>query len=178
MLIQPYGDTLGDGATQLSFTLPVRHSARAVEAARQLVLKMGFHDCQIVHSAPLSAEFSFFVAYGKTAAAVDPEKVHVEEVAEENMTFDEVTTFIREHLGRKIIAVVVHRQMPHTRWHDAVFNMKGYNHHNGLVRYPMVEPTTWAPQSHQRTSSPGPVQLNADAILVSQVVTQKERTFT
>lgn len=175
MLIQPYGDTLGDGAMQLSFTLPVRHSARAVEAARQLVLKMGCHDCQIVHSTPLSAEFTFFVAYAKTSVAIDPEKVHVEELAETNMTFDEVNDFIREHLGRKIIAVGACTGFDaHTVGIDAIMNMKGYNHHYGLERYPMVEAHNLGAQVPNEMLIARARQLNADAILVSQVVTQKD----
>ncbi len=175
MLIQPYGDTLGDGAVQLSFTLPVRHSARAVEAARQLVLKMGFHDCQIVHSAPLSDEFSFFVAYGKTSVAVDPDKVQVDELAQENMSFGEVNDFIREHIGRKIVVVGACTGFDaHTVGIDAIMNMKGYNHHYGLERYPMVEAHNLGAQVSNETLIAKARQLSADAILVSQVVTQKD----
>ncbi|MCK7486284.1 MAG: hypothetical protein MZU97_12565 [Bacillus subtilis] len=67
-IVRPYGDTLDDGKVQLSFTLPVPDGAKGREAARQLVLRWGFKDCDVVHSAPLSAGFSFYVAYGKTEA--------------------------------------------------------------------------------------------------------------
>ena len=46
-MIKPYGDTLNDGKVQLSFTLPVPWSEAADEAARQLVVKMGFADVQV-----------------------------------------------------------------------------------------------------------------------------------
>jgi beta-lysine 5,6-aminomutase beta subunit len=36
--LKPYGDTTDDGALQLSFTLPVEPSARAREAATQLLI--------------------------------------------------------------------------------------------------------------------------------------------
>ncbi|WP_375222337.1 OAM dimerization domain-containing protein, partial [Symbiobacterium thermophilum] len=39
-VVLPYGDTTGDGAVQLSFTLPVPAGSLAREAARQLCLKM------------------------------------------------------------------------------------------------------------------------------------------
>ena len=42
MLVKPYGDTLDDGAVQLSFTLPLENSSRTREAARQFALKLGF----------------------------------------------------------------------------------------------------------------------------------------
>jgi beta-lysine 5,6-aminomutase beta subunit len=41
MIIKPYGDTLNDGAVQLSFTLPVENSPKAEEAARLFVKKLG-----------------------------------------------------------------------------------------------------------------------------------------
>ena len=39
--IKPYGDTMNDGKTQLSFTLPVPAGDEAIEAAKQLMKKMG-----------------------------------------------------------------------------------------------------------------------------------------
>ncbi len=78
-VIRPYGDTMDDGKVQLSFTLPVPDGARGREAARKLVLGWGFKDCEVVHSAPLSAEYSFYVAYGKTEASVDYDAVVADE---------------------------------------------------------------------------------------------------
>ena len=40
--VKPYGDTMNDGKTQLSFTLPVPCGDEAVEAAKQLMKKMGY----------------------------------------------------------------------------------------------------------------------------------------
>ena len=40
MLVKPYGDSINDGAVQLSFTLPIPNNAGAAEVARQLALKM------------------------------------------------------------------------------------------------------------------------------------------
>ena len=36
--IKPYGDTMNDGKTQLSFTLPVPAGDEAIEAAKQLMI--------------------------------------------------------------------------------------------------------------------------------------------
>ena len=63
-IVKSYGDTLNDGAIQLSFTLPVPFGGKAKEAARLFVQKMGFKRVDIVHAAPLSDEFTFFTAYG------------------------------------------------------------------------------------------------------------------
>ena len=47
--IKPYGDTMNDGKTQLSFTLPVPAGDEAIEAAKQLMKKMGFENPQAVY---------------------------------------------------------------------------------------------------------------------------------
>jgi len=60
MMIKAYGDTLGDGAVQLSFTLPVAAGPKADEAARLYTGKLGFDECEVVHSNPLSDDFTFF----------------------------------------------------------------------------------------------------------------------
>ena len=62
MIVKPYGDTINDGAVQLSFTLPIKESEQSREAARQLVRKWGFSECEIVHAQPLSDEFTFYIA--------------------------------------------------------------------------------------------------------------------
>jgi beta-lysine 5,6-aminomutase beta subunit len=174
MMILPYGDTLNDGAVQLSFTLPIKHSARAMEAARQLVLKLGFNECQIVHASPLAEEFTFFVAYGKTAVGIDPAKVHVEELEEDHMSFNDINDYIRTKIDRKIVVIGACTGFDaHTVGIDAIMNMKGYNHHFGLERYPMIEAHNLGAQVSNETLIAKARQLNADAILISQVVTQK-----
>ena len=47
--IKPYGDTMNDGKSQLSFTLPVPAGDEAIEAAKQLMKKMGFENPQAVY---------------------------------------------------------------------------------------------------------------------------------
>ena len=47
--IKPYGDTMNDGKTQLSFTLPVPAGEEAVEAAKQLLRQMGFETPLVVY---------------------------------------------------------------------------------------------------------------------------------
>ena len=46
-IIRPYGDRLDDGIAQTAFVLPVPPSARAKEAARELMHKMGYIDTKI-----------------------------------------------------------------------------------------------------------------------------------
>ena len=51
--LKPYGDTMNDGKVQLSFTLPVPDSEVAVEAARQLAMKMGLVEPTVSHHASM-----------------------------------------------------------------------------------------------------------------------------
>lgn len=174
MMIKPYGDTLNDGAVQLSFTLPVENSAKAREAARLYVRKLGFEECEIVHSSKLSDDFTFFVAYGKTSIAIDYDLVQVHEV-EKTMDFYQVNDFIREHIGRKIVVVgACTGSDAHTVGIDAIMNMKGYEQHYGLERYPMIEAFNLGAQVENEALLEFAKKNNADALLVSQVVTQKE----
>jgi len=176
MLVKPYGDTMDDGAVQLSFTLPVADSPRAREAARQFVLGLGFFACEIVHVEPLDGAFTMFIAYGRTEHAVDPDAVVLDEgAAEECMTFDEVNAFIEKNIGRKVVVVGACTGFDaHTVGIDAIMNMKGYNHHFGLERYPMVEAHNLGAQVTNERLIEYAVEVGADALLVSQVVTQKD----
>ncbi|MHC4915837.1 MAG: lysine 5,6-aminomutase subunit beta [Planctomycetota bacterium] len=176
MFVKPYGDTLNDGAVQLSFTLPAPDSARAREAARQLVLQMGFHECDVVHSARLSEGFTFFVVYGRTEGAVDIDAIEVEETpAGEEVSMDEVNDFVRREIGRKVVVVgACTGSDAHTVGIDAIMNMKGYNHHYGLERYGEFRALNMGAQVPNEKLIAEAVKENADAILVSQVVTQKD----
>jgi beta-lysine 5,6-aminomutase beta subunit len=160
----------------LSFTLPVRHGARANEAARHFVIKLGFKQADIVHAEPLSDEFTFFVAYGKTEVGIDYDKIHVEQdVQADHMTMDEINAFIKKKIKRKVVIVGACTGFDaHTVGIDAIMNMKGYNHHFGLERYPMVEAINLGAQVSNEKLIDVARRKKADAILVSQVVTQKD----
>ncbi|MBP7265048.1 MAG: cobalamin-dependent protein [Spirochaetia bacterium] len=175
-VIRPYGDTMDDGKVQLSFTLPVPDGARGREAARKLVLSFGFRDCEVVHSAPLSAEFSFYVVYGKTEAQIDYDSVEADEATSEaSMSMDEVNEFIRREIGRKVVVVGACTGFDaHTVGIDAIMNMKGYNHHFGLERYSDMDAYNLGAQVPNEKLIEFALKVNADAILVSQVVTQKD----
>ena len=174
MMIRPYGDTLNDGAIQMSFTLPVEHSVRANEAAIVYAHKLGFTSVEVVHSHPLSSGFSFFVVYGKTDVSIDFDKIVVEEV-ETSMDFYEVNEFIKQHIRRKIVVIgACTGTDAHTVGIDAILNMKGFNQHYGLERYPLIEAHNLGAQVDNEKLVNQAVKLKADAILVSQIVTQKE----
>ena len=175
-IVRPYGDTLDDGKVQLSFTLPVPDGAKGREAARLLVLSWGFKDCDIVSSASVSDDFSFYVAYAKTEIGVDYDAATADEATgEESMNMDEVCAFIKEKIGRKVSIVGACTGFDaHTVGIDAIMNRKGYNHHYGLERYPQIEAHNLGAQVPNEKLIDYAVKVNADAILVSQIVTQKD----
>lgn len=174
MMIKPYGDTMDDGAIQLSFTLPVSHSPKADEAALQYTKKLGFYEVEIVHSNALSNEFTFFVVYGKTKVSIDYDKVEVEEL-EKSMDFYAVNKYIENNIKRPVVIVgACTGTDAHTVGIDSIMNMKGFDQHYGLERYPMVTALNMGAQVPNEELIEKAVAMHADAILVSQVVTQKE----
>jgi len=175
-MIKAYGDTLNDGKIQLSFTLPVAHSEKAREGAKQYVLKLGFTECEIVYSCALADEFSFFIVYAVANVVIDYESVKaVTAVDDEGMDFYEVNDFIRTRIGRKITVVgACTGTDAHTVGIDAIMNMKGYNHHYGLERYQYIDAHNLGAQVPNEKLIEYSIKVNADAILVSQVVTQKD----
>jgi len=175
-VVRPYGDTMDDGKVQLSFTLPVPDGAKGREAARKLVLSWGFKDCEVVHSSPLSSEFSMYVAYGKTESSIDYDSVVADEAsADASMDMDGVNEYIRQNIGRKVVIVGACTGFDaHTVGIDAIMNMKGYNHHFGLERYPEMEAFNLGAQVPNERLIEYALKVKADAILISQVVTQKD----
>jgi len=62
----------------------------------------------------------------------------------------------------------------HTVGIDAIMNMKGFDQHYGLERYPMIDAFNLGAQIPNEDLIKKAVELKADAILISQIVTQKE----
>ena len=172
--IKPYGDTLNDGKVQVSFTLPVEDGDQAVEAAKLLAKKMGLEDPLVAHHKALDKEFTFFVVYGSVGHSVNYEDIHVEAVGGEVLSMEEVSAFIKEHIGRKIRVLGASTGTDaHTVGIDAIMNMKGFAGHYGLERYEMLEALNMGSQVTNEEFVEKALALNADVLLVSQTVTQK-----
>ena len=173
--LRPYGDTMNDGKVQLSFTLPVKDGDQGIEAAKQLVKKMGFADPSVVYHTALDNDFSFYVMYGNTSHAVDYTTIKVKPINEIVMDMEQVNRFIEERIGRKIVVVGASTGTDaHTVGIDAIFNRKGFGGHYGLERYEMIEAYNMGSQVPNEEFIKKAKELNADAILVSQTVTQKD----
>jgi beta-lysine 5,6-aminomutase beta subunit len=173
-LVRPYGDTLGDGKVQLSFTLPVEWSETADEAARQLVVKMGFQDVAVAEGRRIATGFSFFVVYGSSPAGIDLATIDACSVATHELSLDEVDTLVRSRLGRKIrVAGACIGTDAHTVGIDAILNMKGYGGDYGLERYKAFETFNLGSQIAVEDLVRFAKEKAIDAVLASQIVTQK-----
>lgn len=173
--VKPYGDTMNDGKVQLSFTLPVPAGDEAVEAAKQLLRSMGFEDVQVVFYRELTPGFTFFNCYGSTSLAVDYSTIYVPKVESTVMDMHETDEYIREHIGRHLVVVGASTGTDaHTVGIDAIMNMKGYAGHYGLERYEMIDACNLGSQVPNEEFLARALELGADALLVSQTVTQKD----
>jgi beta-lysine 5,6-aminomutase beta subunit len=173
-VIKPYGDTLDDGKVQLSFTLPVPWSEAADEAARQLVVKMGFGDVQVAEGRAIAENFSFFVVYAATPQAIDFESLAVPSVKTHKMSMEEIDALLEERVGRKVrVAGACIGTDAHTVGIDAILNMKGYQGDYGLERYKMFETFNLGSQVSVEDLVRFTKEKKIDALLASQVVTQK-----
>jgi beta-lysine 5,6-aminomutase beta subunit len=173
-LVKPYGDTINDGKVQLSFTLPIPWSEAADEAARQLVVKMGFSDVQVVEGRSIATGFSFFVVYASTPHAIDFSTITAPSAKTHAMTMEEIDALITERIGRKVrVAGACIGTDAHTVGIDAILNMKGYKGDYGLERYKMFETYNLGSQVSVEELVRFAKEKQIDALLASQVVTQK-----
>jgi beta-lysine 5,6-aminomutase beta subunit len=173
-LVKPYGDTLDDGAMQLSFTLPIEWSEAADESARQLVAKMGFTDVAVVEGRKIAGGFSFFVVYARTPVAIDVSTIAAPSATRDVLDMDAVDALIRLRVGRKIrVAGACIGTDAHTVGIDAILNMKGYKGDYGLERYHEFEVFNLGAQIAVEELVRFAQDRRIDALLVSQVVTQK-----
>lgn len=172
--LKPYGDTMDDGKIQLSFTLPVPASPEAHEAAKRLALQMGLHEPSVVSMEAVGSTMSFFVVYAACTQGVDFTTIQVPRSEYEAMDMHDIDELIETRIGRKLKLIgACTGTDAHTVGIDAIMNMKGYNGHYGLERYKMIDAINMGAQVPNEVLVAKAIEENADAILVSQVVTQK-----
>lgn len=174
-IIRPYGDATGDGLVQVSFTLPTGHDKRAEGAALQLAAKMGLEPAMVVHAKPMGPHFTFFVVYGRCSHLVDLDKVVVMEREFPLLSPKEASAAVKRSLHRPLVVIgACIGTDAHTVGIDAILNIKGFAGEKGLEAYSNVEVHNLGAQ----VSVPDLVEraqtLKADAVLVSQVVTQRD----
>ena len=173
--IKPYGDTMNDGKCQISFTLPIEDGDKAIQAAIELAKKMGIEDPTVVLHQSLDENYTFFIVYGELLHSVDITKIKIESIEVESMTMEEINQFIIEKIKRKLIVIgATTGTDAHTVGIDAIMNMKGFAGHYGLERYDMIEAYNLGSQVTNEEFIKRAIELEADVLLVSQTVTQKD----
>jgi beta-lysine 5,6-aminomutase beta subunit len=179
-MIRPYGDTTGDGRVQLSLTLPVpfgTETERAVAegAALQLAAKMGLDPAMVVHAKGMGPSFTFFVVYGRVSHFVDLSAVTVASREFPVLSAAEVNMRIRSALGRKLVVVgATIGTDAHTVGIDAILNVKGHAGEKGLEYYREIRVVNMGSQVLVPDLVERARVEHADAVLVSQVVTQRD----
>ncbi|WP_301800689.1 OAM dimerization domain-containing protein [Nocardioides sp. ChNu-153] len=173
--VLPYGDTTGDGMVQLSFTLPLPHDKVAEGAAEQLAAKMGMDPAMVVHARPVGDGFTFFVVYGRVRHVVDTARVEVVERDYPLLGPKEANLAIRETLQRRLVVVgACIGTDAHTVGIDAILNVKGFAGEKGLEYYREIKVVNLGAQVAVPALVAAAVAEQADAVLVSQVVTQRD----
>jgi beta-lysine 5,6-aminomutase beta subunit len=178
-IVRPYGDTTGDGMVQMSFTLPVPHDKRSEGAALQLAAKMGMAPAMLVHAKAMGPDFSFFVVYGAVNHLVDLSTVQVLEREYPLLSPKDINAAIKSRLRRKLVVVgACIGTDAHTVGIDAILNIKGFAGEKGLEYYRELDVVNLGaqvlvPELVERSRAAG-----ADAVLVSQVVTQRDAHLT
>jgi len=174
-ILRPYGDTTGDGMVQVSFTLPMAHSKLAEGAAAQLAAKMGMDPALVVHAKPMGPDFTFFVVYGRVNHLVDTSLVEVVERDYPLLTPKEANAAIKRALRRRLVVVGgCIGTDAHTVGIDAILNIKGFAGEKGLEYYREIRVVNLGAQVLVPELVAQARAERADAVLVSQVVTQKD----
>jgi beta-lysine 5,6-aminomutase beta subunit len=174
-VVRPYGDRCDDGVVQLSFVLPVPAGERAREAAAEVARKMGMDQVHVAAMEPAADRYTFFVVYGRTSVSVDYGKLSVPEVVVRKKGFDELNAYALQEVGRRIVVLgACTGSDAHAVGIDAIMNMKGFSGDYGLERYACFDAKNLGAQVENASLARLCAERRADAILVSQVVTQRD----
>jgi beta-lysine 5,6-aminomutase beta subunit len=174
-VVRPYGDTTDDGMIQCSFTLPIPHDSRAEAAAAALARKMGMDPVNVVHARAVGPQFTFFIVYGRVRHGVDLAEIPVPRRDFPLLTASEVNRVVRAHLHRKLVVVgACIGTDAHTVGIDAILNIKGFAGEKGLEYYRELAVHNLGAQVEIDDLVTAARSCAADAVLVSQVVTQRD----
>lgn len=173
--LKPYGDTMNDGKIQMSFTLPIRNDEKGQEAARQLARKMGLSDPLVAEAITIDKAYTMYVIYGSVNFAIDYTSIHVKTVDTTVFNRKEIEELIDSILQRDIVVVGASTGTDaHTVGIDAIMNMKGFAGHYGLERYRNILTYNLGSQVSNEELIHKALEVDADVILISQTVTQKD----
>ncbi len=172
-ILRAYGDREGDGMVQMSFTLRILPGERAREAAKRFAEAHGLKEPLVTSMEQASQEHTYFVAYGHSVHSVDASAIHVEELGARELSREDIEAELKA-LGRKVVIVgACTGSDAHTVGIDAIVNYKGYDGDKGLESYKGFDAHNLGAQVENAELCARSRALGADAILVSQVITQR-----
>jgi len=173
-LIKAYGDRKDDGVVQVSFTLPVPYSQKAKQIGKIFAEKLGLREVNVTTVERVGEGFTMYVVYGHSDVVLDIDKIEIPVVEFTIYSRDEVDGLIGRNIGRKIKVVGACTGFDaHTVGIDAILNMKGFAGDYGLERYRWFEVYNLGAQISNEKFIEKAVEVEADALLLSQVVTQR-----
>jgi beta-lysine 5,6-aminomutase beta subunit len=173
-LRRAYGDRAGDGMVQMSFVLDLAPSGKAREAAKRFAEAHGLEEPLVATMEECAEGFSFFVVYGRSRHTVDVAAIDVPEVQMEVASREDLEERVMARLGRKVVVVgACTGSDAHTVGIDAILNYKGYAGDKGLESYKAFEVHNLGAQVENDQLAARARAFHADAILVSQVITQR-----
>lgn len=173
--LKPYGDTMNDGKVQLSFTLPVKNDEKAEEAAKVLARKMGLENPLVAESIAIDKEYTMFIVYGSVKHTVNYNEIEVIALENDVLSKYEIEDYIDQNFDQNIVVVGASTGTDaHTVGIDAIMNMKGFAGHYGLERYRNIDAYNMGSSVENEEMIKKALEVNADVLLISQTVTQKD----
>jgi beta-lysine 5,6-aminomutase beta subunit len=123
----------------------------------------------------MGPDFTFFIVYGGTVHSIDPESLDVAEREFPLLGYPEVNRLLRETLKRRLVVVgACTGTDAHTVGLDAILSMKGYAGDHGLEYFTEMRVVNMGAQVQPREIVDTVAAEEADCVLVSQVVTQRD----
>jgi beta-lysine 5,6-aminomutase beta subunit len=136
---------------------------------------MGMDPALVVHAKQMGEDYTFFVVYGRVNHLVDPSLVEVVERDYPLLTPKEANAAIKRSLRRRLVVVGgCIGTDAHTVGIDAILNIKGFAGEKGLEYYRELKVVNLGAQVSVPELVERAHEEKADAVLVSQVVTQRD----
>lgn len=169
-----YGDHIGDGLVQVSFSLPHPLNSQTRQGALHLAQQMGLEDAEITHSLALSDSASYFIIYGRCRHAVAIAETPPDTDESPTARLFDLSASVDPVLGRRIVIVgAATGTDTHSIGLDAILNRKGYLGNPGLESFPCFLVYNLGSQVDNETLLTHALNCNADVLLISQTVTQQ-----
>jgi beta-lysine 5,6-aminomutase beta subunit len=136
---------------------------------------MGMDPALVVHAKAMGPDFTFFVVYGPVHHLVDTSQVAVVEREYPLLSAKEVDARVKQQLRRPLVVVgACIGTDAHTVGIDAILNIKGFAGEKGLEYYRELKVVNLGAQVSVPQLVERAREEKADAVLVSQVVTQRD----